>query len=63
MLGGQEVEALLQGDAFTGELVIRGEASRVSRQGGVAIGIHFLQRVHALALVVDVVHQVHLGGL
>lgn len=58
----QDVEALLQGDSFPAELVIRRETRRVRRLGRISLGVGFLEGVHAVASVVLIVHEIHLAA-
>lgn len=59
LLGDEQVEALLQGHSVPGELVVRGEAGRVGRAGGLSRGVHFLQSVDSHPLLVLVKLQEH----
>jgi len=54
----QETETLLERDALLGKLVIRGESRRMRGLRGRTIRGNFLERVHALALVVQIIHQI-----
>lgn len=58
----QQTISLLQGDALARPLVVRRETGRVCGLGHLA-GEHLLQRVGALAVGVEDVHQMHCGGL
>ena len=51
-LGGEDAEALLDGHSVSRELVIGGEASRVSRLGQQTIDGLLLERVDALAILI-----------
>lgn len=60
LLSDEEAVALLEGDAVTGVFVVGGEASRVGRLCD--FGAHdLLERVDALAVGVEGVHQMHVG--
>lgn len=60
-LGGEQVETSLESNALARELIIRGEASRVSRFGDFT-GLSLLgKRVYTLTFAVQGVHQMH-GG-
>lgn len=58
LLRGEKSEPLLARDPLTRELVIRRKTGRMRRLGRFAVDDLF-QRVHTLALLVQVVHEVH----
>ena len=45
LLGEQEAEAFLEQDPVSGELVVWGEAGRVSRAGGLPVGFQLLSAI------------------
>ena len=59
MLRKEEAESLLQANTLAGVLAVGREASRMSRMGGVSIRRELLQGVNSLALLVQIVHQMH----
>lgn len=60
LLGEQEAEALLEGDALAGPLVVWREAGWVRRLCDLALE-DLLEGVGALAALVDGVHEMHRG--
>lgn len=60
VLSGQKSETSLACDPLLGKLVVGGEASGVRRQGGLLrLNLLFTQSVVALAILANVVHEMH----
>jgi hypothetical protein len=61
LLGQEELESPLEGDALSRPLVVGGEARRVRRLGDLAVG-NLLEGVKTVAVGVEGVHEMHFGG-
>lgn len=61
LLRGKQPEALLARDALLGEFVVGAESGGVRGLGRAAVGGGLLQGVNPVALLVEVVHEVHVG--
>jgi hypothetical protein len=63
LLSQQEAESLLAGQSLLAELIIRRESGGVGRGSGCTLGVLLLHGVDALAIGIEVVHEVHGGEM